>query len=444
MIHASMTYFVKHKTKSANTLNKNAFYAKSTVSTCLFLTLMTPSCVTWANVKTPGEENLSLLTPYHPEYEPQGLRVNDFIFSPSISTGTEYNDNVYATKVAQMHDYFFKIKPALNVRSDFVRHEISASISAERGLYHDLTGENYTDYSSMISGRLDITGNTSLPITASYDKLHERRGSPDDRAAAEPTKYDLAQTTLGIINQGQTLALKALAGLKRYIYKNGVGASGTIDNGDRNHDEYSLYTSIGAAEEAVFSPYLYSNVKQISYDRKVDNSGFGRNSMEYETGVGTLIHISDITRASFNVGYLNRNMDDATFSDISTFTYGLNLLWKPSTLASFLLEGKRSIEETTIAGSAATVNSSVKLSMNYELFPNIILTPSVSFLEQDYQEINKTIEGLTSGLGMTYKLNPNIWLTGSYQYTNQNESGSFGNSDEYNSNTYNLSLNLQF
>lgn len=442
-----MPTVVRKRSKSYKILKNNAFLPKSIGSAFAFLTLVTYAGPAWSNVKSPGDEKLSILTRYNPSYDPEGLRVGNLIVHSGISSSTQYNDNVYATNVNKMHDMLFTIKPQLSVRSDFARHEITASVSAERGLYHDLTSENFTNYSALVSGRVDIGAQTSLPITASYIRDHIRRGSPDDRASKEPTVYKVMDSTIGLVNKGQTLALKAIADVKRVLYDDAKGISGTIDNGDQNRNEYSLYTSIGMAEEALFAPYIYSNVKKISYMREADNNGFQRDSDEYEVGVGSFIHISNITRASFNIGYLNRDMSDSRFSNIGTYTYGMNLIWEPSTLAAFILKGNRTVDESIVSGAAASISSTADLSMNYELFPNVTLIPSIGYQKHDYQDIDRTVESISTGLEMTYKLNPNVWLSSSYKYMNQynvDGSSSDDDDDKFDNNIYSLSLNLQF
>ncbi|HEU4839490.1 MAG TPA: outer membrane beta-barrel protein [Micavibrio sp.] len=395
--------------------------------------------------QTPGDEKLSIRTRMNPAYDPSGLRVGDFTFSPSITNSLRYTDNVYATDVGKMHDFIYAVRPELNIKSDFVRHEISAGFSAERGLYHDITSENYTDYNASLRGHLDVTGQTSVPIDFSYRRAHTLRGSPDDRVSSSPTVFDFFKAGTGIVHKGQTLVMKVLADAQRYIFQDNSIPGGRIDNSDRDRDELSLYTSVGFSEEGYFSPYIYSNLKGIDYDKSSDRSGINRDSNEYEIGVGTIASISDITRASFNIGYLNRDMSDRNFDDIGALTYGFNVAWEPSPLVMFLLEGNRTTQESILTGASASVTSDIGLTMDYELFPNVFLYPTVGYQERDYEGIDKIVTSYRAGINGTYKMNQNLWLSLSYRFITQEEDGEdTTGEDEYDGNTYGLSLKLQF
>lgn len=401
--------------------------------------------VAQTQVKDPGKQQLSITTRQNPAYDPQGVRLGSFVISPSVSAGATYNDNVYARDTNRVEDVLFTVRPDISIRSDFARHDIQARLFLERGEYRKTTGENYTDYGASISGRLDVAGQTAIPFSASYTHDQERRGSPENRNATEPTTYDLWQATTGIVRSGQTIATKLLATVRRYVYDNAKSAFGTVNNSDRDRNDYNLYASVGMSPDVVFAPFIYGNVRKIDYDNERDNNGQNRNAMEYEAGVGTIINVSDVTSASFTVGHLERQADDRALRDLSGMSYGVNVKWEPSTLASFTLSGERSIAETTISGSTGSIDSSLRFAMDYEMFPNLILQPSAGLKERDY---NGPAGGRTlttdAGMQFTYKMNQNLWFTGLYRYTKQEEKEESPDLTAYEANTYNLSLKLQF
>lgn len=414
-------------------------------SAIVFFTVVYGSSAAFSEVRGLGDEKLSIKTRVNEAYDPSGIRVGDFTLSPSIENSLKYTDNVYATDINKIHDFIYEVKPGVSMKSDFVRHEISAGFSATRGLYRDISGEDYTDYNASLGGRFDITGNTSIPLKLSYDRDHYRRGSFDDTNSIRPTVFDLFQAGTGIVHSGQTLAMKALANFKRFVFDNYSAGSQFIDNSDRDRDELSLYTSIGMPEEGYIAPFVYSNVKSIDYDRDFDRNGFDRSSEEYELGVGTLINFSDITKAAFNIGYFDRKFSDPRFEDIGDFTYGVNFSWEPSPLMMFMLEGNRIVRETFDSLSSAAVTTDLRLTVDYELFPNVILNPSLGYSEQDYDGIDKVITGYNAGLSGTYKINQNFWLSMNYKYITQDEEGEDADGeDAYDSNTYGLSLKMQF
>jgi hypothetical protein len=419
--------------------------AKSTGFLIVFFCVAYGSSAALSEVRDLGDESLSIKTRIHKAFEPSGFRLGDINIFPSLINALNYTDNVYASRIGAVEDFVRTVRPELNIRSDFIRHQINLNFSAERGLYKKITSENYTDYNASIDGRVDITGQTSAPFSLSFERGHIRRGSPDDRASLEPTVFDLWQASTGLVHQGQTLAMKAIAEIKQYFYDENITAAGRIDNSDRDRKELSLYTSIGMAEEAYLAPYVYSGLKSISYDKDIDRDGFSRNSSEYELGTGTIINLSDITRASFNVGYLNRHFSESRFANINAFTYGFNLSWEPSPLVLFLFKGDRAIREVITTDSSASIDSTISLTADYELFPNVSLSPTIGYQESEYEGIDKTITAYNGGIDTTYKMNQNLWLSLSYRYITQDDEGADSDgADEYKNNTYGFSLRLQF
>lgn len=398
-----------------------------------------------ANVKSPADESLSINTRYNPDYDPQGIPAKGFTLYPSITNAIKYSDNVYATSIDRIHDYLFTVRPELNIKSDFERHSMNANLFLEKAYYHDITSENYRDYGASINGQFDIVDGTYIPASINFRQEHVRRGSPDEQVSEEPTVYKMVEGTTGFVREGQNVAVKMMAGFKRFVFDNTVGLAGEIDNGDRDRNEYSLYTSVGMAEDAIIAPFIYGDIRDINYDRAFDDNGFNRDAFQYEMGIGTIVNLSDVTRLSFNIGRINRSMEDDQFSDINAMSYGVNLLWEPSTLASFLLEGDRTIEESTLDNISASINSSLRLSMNYELFPNLFVQPSAGYLEREYEGPDAgTLETIDAALQMTYKMNQNLWLTTSYRYINQDEKEPSPELESYESNNYSVSLKMQF
>ena len=445
MLQAIMPFFIHRPKNDISLLKNNVFSGKHTQLFLIVFGLILGPAIASAKVRTFTEDALSVTTRQNPDYDPSGIRVGDFNFSPSISNTLKYNDNVYASSIEKVHDLIFTVRPSMNISSDFVRHEMSANFYVEKGLYKDNDGEDYTDYSGELNGRIDITGDTSMPISLAITRDHVRRGSPDERANLRPTVFKLFEGTVGLAHEGQKIAVKTIAGFKRYVFENTIGTLGTVDNGDRDRNLYSLYTSVGLSPDAICAPFVYADILKTEYDRGLDSNGFNRNSFQYEAGVGTTLNFSDVTKATFTVGRLRRHMEDDNLKDTTGLAYAVNVVWEPSTLASFMLEGKRTMDESTLDGISGSIGSSLRLSMNYELFPNLFFNPYVGFIERIYEGLNdpKT-HTWDAGIAATYKMNRNVWLGASYQYINQDEKEPSPDLDSYENNVFGVSMNLQF
>lgn len=438
-----MVFTMPNTLKMNKPLKKRNVFSILFICVCFATSLFYPCEGALANVRPVGADQLSVLRRENPAYSPIGLRAGDFILHSGITTGWQYTDNVYARKDA-ISDYRYTVTPSLTINSDFIRHSLGFSLSGEKGFYNKVKSENYTDYAAQVNGRVDLSGQTTLPFSLSYVQDHYRRGSEDERAGTEPTVFNLVEGTAGVIRKGQTMMVQVIGNVKDYTFKKINSAAGLIDNSDQDRTNLSLYTSAGIQDDAIIAPFVYSELTKIEYDQKTSNSGVMRSSSGYEFGAGSVLNFSKVTRASFNLGYLSREYDDARFAEVSGFTYGIDLVWEPSTLTSFELKGNRSIEETIALRASSSVASSLGLSVTYELFPNVILNPNVGYKINEYEGIDRTVETANAGLSVNYKMNQNLWLSTSYGYITQNESGRDAGSREYDANTLNLSLKLHF
>jgi len=446
MVQAAMSYIRPHLWTISNRLMRQSILAKAMLCVMVFIGVAYGSGAALSAARTPSDDLvLSVNTRTNPAYDPQGIRIHDLTLYPTITTGIGYSDNIYAQGTNEEEDFIYTIKSGLALKSDFIRHALQASINAERGIYDKNSSENYTDYKAALSGQIDVTGQTAIPLSFSYEREHYDRDTPDDVIGRDPTEYSLWTGTMGLIHKGRRFVMKAIATMRSYIFDDNTNAVGVaIDNSTRDRKEWSLYTSIGLPEEGYFAPFVYSDLIKVDYDSATDTSGFNRDSAGYEVGVGTIVNISEVTKASFNVGHVTRNADDPNLEDISDVTYGMNIVWEPSTLAAFTLSGKRTVEETVQPGSQGSLRDNITLRMNYELYPNFFLAPMVDYEQRDYEGVDREIERVTGGVDMTYKMNQNLWLSGAYRYITQEEKGSRLVQDDFESNNFNLSLKLQF
>ncbi len=401
------------------------------------------STTAFSNIPNPADL-LSLNTRINPDYDPTGIKIADFRLGVAIDTDIVYDDNIYATDSNKESDTIYTVRPSIYIQSDWIRHAVSANATLKRGFYHENTSENFADYQAFIKGRIDVSGNTSLPLEISYERNHIGRDSAEDRTGKEPSVYELWTGTSGLIHEGGSFALKILATIRNYAFDKVETTPGIFLHDDRNRQEYSTYTSIGTREDARFSPFIYAGFTNILYNNSLDRNGENRDSKEYEAGTGAIVNLSDITRASFNLGYVSRDLQDPSLRDINDYSYDVNIRWEPSTLLSLTLRGRRTLEESILAGASAYILSRIDISAKYELFPNVFIDPSVSYSISEYEGIDKELQRFSVGMETTYKMSRNLWLLGRYQHTTQNDKASVRSPDDFSNNIYNLSLRMHF
>lgn len=391
------------------------------------------------------DSSMSILTRRHPEYEPLNIRVNDFVVAPSVTNSITHTDNVYETARNKISDFIAKNMASIGIKSDFLRHQIFAGLSAENGHYMDQSTENYNDYKMYVGGRIDASEQWQVPLALSYARDHTKRDDPDDKDGEKPTVFENISLKSGLNYIGHLFQITYSTIVSKVSYQNNYLSSGAaIYNGDRDRTEFSNTITVGLSDNSEISPFLYAGLKDINYDDAVDDFNINKDSHGWDAGAGLRLNLSGVTSSTFRVGTVHRNFDDPSLSNVQSMAYGVDVNWEPSSLMSVALTGQRYIDESSLVDTSAIINSSLGLGITYELAPNIYVYPEIQYLIKDYQSSdNHRIDRLNSKVSMVYKLNQNIWSTLSYQNSIQHEELDTTPKTESDTNTIILSVKFQ-
>jgi hypothetical protein len=75
--------------------------------------------------------------------------------------------------------------------------------------------------------------------------------------------------------------------------------------------------------------------------------------------------------------------------------------------------------------SPGYLRSDVGVSVDHELFRNLLLNGRINYQNDDYEGIDRTDNRFDVGAGVRYLLNNNAYLGGSYTLTRRNSDGAF-------------------
>ncbi len=391
------------------------------------------------------EKELSVLTRENPSYDSTGFRFAGLVLRAAVVNSLEYKDNLYSSQTNETEDLLHIIKPSLALISDFSRHEVSASVVAEKGSYRKISGEDYLDYTARIGVRADVLGNISVPVSVTYSKGHSQRSDPEYENEVKPTLYNELIFNTAIDYKGANVDFLVSASLKKLAFKDNATPTAFVDNSDRDRGEMLVSASLGFAKNRVISPFIFTDFKKVSYDRRVDNNGLRRSSRGFIGGVGlNIASSSSLIGANIRVGHLNRSFDDTSFSDVNALVYSSNIRWEPSTLLALNFSGERRIAESTLSNSSSSVDDVFSASAYYELTPNIFLNPNLSYSVKNYSgDTDRALHKTVGKMNVIYKINRNIWLSGAYEYLKQDESENGVDLKAFDSNLYNISMKLQ-
>ena len=381
-----------------------------------------------------------------PTLTPTGIIAGNYKLYPSVTTDLIYSDNVFSDATNERDDFILRLNPNLRIRSDFDRHQLDFFLNAVQQFNEEYTTENRLEYDFGTYAKYDLNSSAFIPLRLNYEQKVSSRGDPDDSNAIESTEYDILSAETGFRYSGQLIDFDALIKLQDLTYDDVQTTMGLRNNQDRNRTETSGYLRLGlSSSTSNFAPYIYTDYRDISYDDRIDDSGFNRSADEIGGGIGARFRLSSLTSSSLQIGYVRFDPEDTTFNTVNDVTYNANITWEPSTLMAISLTGKRSVEVTTLNNLTASVDSTIDLGLIYELSPSIFLRPLVSYEQKDYVGVvSAELERTNFGLGVDYRMNKNVWWNAEYQFTKQEDPENSPLIGEYDRNTFLVSMRLQF
>lgn len=377
-----------------------------------------------------------------PDYDPIGIRAGGFIVYPSVTGSVAYTDNLFKQDTNEQDDVIFAVTPAVSVESQWSRHALNLAADLTTKAHDENDSDDVTDYSFGADGRLDVTRDSFAAAAVGYRVYHEDRGSPDLPAqAAEPTEIEEFGADVSYIHRFNRLSLRPAFSYRDLDFDDaGLIGGGQINNDDRDRDikEYSL--RVGYDVSPAFQVFAEGRYNEIEYDNPDDVLGGGtafRDSDGYDALVGTSFDLGALARGELAVGYTEQDYDSNLLQTVDGFVYEGSVEWFVTELTTINVGGARTVEETTLAGSAGYLATSAAVGVDHELRRNILVGADVFYANSDYEGITREDDVYGAGVDGTYLLNRNFRLTLEYDFETRESDAA--NSD-YDQNTVMLSL----
>jgi hypothetical protein len=206
-----------------------------------------------------------------------------------------------------------------------------------------------------------------------------------------------------------------------YSYLNNPFAPGTIPNTDRNRTEIREALRVGYEFIPGYEIWTRGSLNQRQYATVPDSSGFFRNSNGFDIVGGFALDLGGITSFEFFAGYIQQNYVDIAFKQISVPTFGLTGYWNPYRPLWIKPYIKRTVDDSSLANTAAYLNTSGGLDINYNMRPNIRLDGHADYTVVDYGVSSNTSgaeydQYYTFRVGLLYLPTPNFYVGPTYQF----------------------------
>lgn len=330
---------------------------------------------------TPADERIAA------DHAPMGVRAGAFLIIPKVDLDETYNDNIYATTNNTKSDFITTVRPGIAAKSNWSRHALNASAQGEFNRYADQDGEDNDNFALAADGRVDIMRDTSIGGGVGFNRDHEDRGNPNSPAAAtEPTEYDTTTARIGAYRGLGRLSARVDSQVQKLDYKNSfTNTGGLINNNLRDRNEYTQTLRVGYRLDPRFEAFVRGTMDTRAYDNKGSTGNTNRSNHGQSVVVGSAFDVTGKTKGEVYAGGMKRNYTDSARKDISDPTWGGKVTWNASQLTTVIGSVDRTIEETTLVGSAGYVSTLYNAIVQHALTRDVLLHGDLAYGDNDYK-----------------------------------------------------------
>lgn len=346
-------------------------------------------------------------------YAPLGIRLGSFLLFPAIEALLGYSTNVFSSTDDPEGGTYYRIAPELELRSDWNRHELRGFAAADHESYFHQSGQTTTALESEIEGRLDISSRDVAGLRLAYSITPEDRGDPNvPNSVVNPPDSISAVAEATYAHRFGRVQVSLRGAAEQFDYDDAVLLDGTIvDNSDRNYRELNgaIRTSVDI-DDGSRAVFVEAGANRRKYRRQFDNDGIQRGSRGYDVLVGVSFDRGAPLSGEVGIGYQAQLPDDPNLPDIESIAFRGSLVWQPSELTTFTLEGSILPEESTLDPDASgALVYSASFGVEHALRRNLIAGASFAFVQSDYVGSSRIERDYLAGVGLDYLVNR--WLS---------------------------------
>ena len=383
------------------------------------------------------------IRPNAPEdiYAQQGTRMGSFLFFPEITITAHMSDNPTAAPSNGPGDEALELVPRFSLRSDWARHQLEIEGQFTKSYFDELTSENIKSWFLSASGQIDIQNNHFLRLEGRIENAQDDRGDADNlNTDAELTTFETLSLTALYNYQWNRATLQLEGGLTNFDYEDATTLAGLVINND---DQDYLLSTMRARLSYTFNPghYMYGEGRYSirDYDSSLDDQGFQRGSEQVAIELGSILDLTSHLRLETALGHHWLYADDVRYADAQQLTYRAALTYQLSEQTTLIARTERTIDGTDLDGTVGVRETDYSLSLTHYFRPNLRLTSSLTFEEEDYIGVSTSQDTLTAEAGLQYILNPNMRILASYAFSDVNTNDGV----DYQENIFRLGVTLR-
>jgi hypothetical protein len=373
----------------------------------------TAARATYANVYKPPDAPLRRpLPPNTDPFEPVGVRVGSFLLRPSIEVGYGADSNPNRVPNGPRSN-FTQILPEVQIKSEWSRHELGATLRGSYFAYDDIPSLNRPAADTKVVGRYDFNRDLRFDGEGRFLLGTDNPGSPNLQAdLAKLPIYTTYGATAGLAQRFNRLELAAKGNVDRTTYQDSELTDGTsVSNADRNYIQYRIQGRVSYEFTPGFRPFV-----ELDADKRIhDNEDTGRDSHALTPKVGMTFELLRYLTGELSVGYTSREYEDPTLQPLKGFVIDGSLAWVATGLTTVTLTASSRTAESPLAGVSGSLSRDVAISVDHAFRRWLIGTVKLGYGQDDYVGLDRLDKRTSLAAIVTYKFSRELWLKGEFR-----------------------------
>ncbi|MBY0319813.1 MAG: outer membrane beta-barrel protein [Reyranella sp.] len=376
-----------------------------------------------------------------------GISVGAFTLYPELTLLTGYDDNVFATPAPTVGSSFVVVRPQLELRSEWIRHQVRLLASGGFGFYPAASTQNYQNYLLQVDGRLDIRYDMYATGLVAFRRSTEALGTPNVSFAQAPTVADSMPVELGFNHRFSRLFYELAASATKYWYYDySTITSLGLPAASRNLTEYEERFRVGYEVSDNLSFFIAPSMNQRVYVETINIAGQQRDSQGWTVNAGATWTPGPKSKLEGAIGTTSQNYTTAG-TTTSAFIFSLVGSWngyEPLTLRPAI---NRTINESALSNYQNYVSTVVGVDFIYDIHYPWKAVGGLSYNQAAYTPAPgvagvspRTDTFIKASIGLLYEVRPQYSIGPVYEYSQGTSTDVAGGGPQFTRNLFSIRL----
>ncbi|MET1754408.1 outer membrane beta-barrel protein [Novosphingobium sp. RD2P27] len=355
-----------------------------------------------------------------PGYEEVGTRLDGFIVYPRLTVQASFDDNVRASSSSggDQSDVAFSLAPALRAISQWRRHELGLSASANVTRFASLKTENAETFAVRGEGRYDAGDEIKLYGYAGYRRDVERRTAPGAlRGTRRPARFNTATAGAQLTWQNNRLRVSGSGSAARINYADVTTVEGrVIDSRELSRTRYETSVRADYAITPNIAVLLSGTLGKVDFDETAQAVAPDRSARKAELLGGVSFEFTDLLRGEFALGYIDLRFRNPAIRGFSGFGGRAELEYFPTRLTTARIDASRTLQDAGNPLAPSYQRSHIGLRVDHELYRHVLVSAFGNYEDDRFQLPRRTERRWHGGVSGQYLVSRHATLFARYDY----------------------------